>query len=139
MFDTDVADLGPAATLAAAGQARAVADRAETRLLQVAAHWADLHAVLDRSPQGRSLPGMEQLVALGGQGTPQVAEFAPAELGAELGISPYAAGRLIGAALDLRHRLPRLGARILAGQVRPWVGRKVADATRHLHADSPPP
>jgi hypothetical protein len=51
---------------------------------------------------------MERLVLLGGEGTPEVAEFAAAELGAELQMSPWAAAQLIGDALDLRHRLPRL-------------------------------
>ena len=40
--------------------------------------------------------------------------------------------RLVAAALDLRHRLPGLWARVQAGQVKAWIGRKVADATRHL-------
>ncbi|MBA2574001.1 MAG: DUF222 domain-containing protein, partial [Nocardioidaceae bacterium] len=69
---------------------------------------------------------------MGGDGTPEVAEFAPAELGAELQMSPHAAGRLIGDALDLRHRLPKLWGRILAGEVKPWIGRKTVEATRHL-------
>ena len=137
MFDTeDLVGLGVAATLSAAAEAQAAADRAEARLLAVAAHWADLHGEVEQTVDGRSLPGMERLVGLGGDGTPGVGEFAPAELGAELGMSPYAAGRLIGAALDLRHRLPNLWARILAGQVRPWVGRKAAEASRQLSAET---
>ena len=50
-------------------------------------------------------------------------------------MSPYAAARLIGDAFDLRHRLPRLWARILVGEVRPWIGRKTAEATRSLSFD----
>ena len=46
--------------------------------LTAAAHWADLHGVLDRSS---ALPGAERMVRFGGDGTPGVAEFAPAELG----------------------------------------------------------
>jgi hypothetical protein len=135
MFDADLADLGPDATLSAAVYAQVSADLAEVRLLEAAAHWADLHAEPERLPDGRSLPGMEQLVELGGPGTPAVAEFCPAELGAELGMSGWAAARLIGAALDLRHRLPALWGRIRAGEVRPWVGRKTAEATRGLSAE----
>ena len=37
-------------------------------------------------------------------------------------------------ALDLRHRLPVLWGRICAGEVKPWIGRKVAQGTRHLSA-----
>jgi len=85
----------------------AEADRLGAGILAAAAHWADLHGHLDDDPDGRALPGMEQLVRLGGDGTPEVAEFAPAELGAELAMSPFAARQLIADALDLRHRLPR--------------------------------
>ena len=122
MFDTDLAGLGPAATLSAAAEAQAVADRAEVRLLAVAAHWADLHGEVEQTVDGRWLPGMERLVGLGGDGTPGVGEFALAELGAELGMSPYAAGRLIGAALDLRHRLPNLWRGSAPGRSGPGSG-----------------
>jgi hypothetical protein len=44
-------------------------------------------------------------VRLGGEGTPTVADFAPAELGCVLRMSDGSACRLIGDALDLRHRL----------------------------------
>ena len=104
------------------------------RILQAAVHWADLHATVDETQV--ALPGCEQLVLLGGAGTPEVAEFAPAELGAVLAISPFAASRLVADALDLRHRLPRLWARMLAGEVKPWIGRKSAEATRTLSAET---
>ncbi len=135
LFDIDFTALDADATLATAGSARAVAERAEVVVLQAAAHWADLHRDLDTDPDGRALPGMEQLVQLGGDGTPVVAEFAPAELGAELAMSPFAARQLIADALDLRHRLPLLWGRVLAGEVKPWIGRKTADATRDVSAE----
>ncbi|MEJ7774380.1 MAG: DUF222 domain-containing protein [Nocardioidaceae bacterium] len=131
MFDTDPAVLDADATLTDVVAARAVAEAAEVRILCDAAHWADLHHHLDHTG-GVSLPGMEQLVCFGGDGTPVVAEFAPAELGAVLAMSTNSAAMLIGDALDLRHRLPRLWARIQAGEVRAWVGRRTAQATRSL-------
>ncbi len=130
MFDTDLSGFDADATLAFVGRSRAEANRLEVGVLVAAAHWADLHGHLADDPDGRSLPGMEQLVRLGGDGTPEVAEFAPAELGAELAMSPFAARQLIADALDLRHRLPRLWDRVLAGEVKPWIGRKTAEATR---------
>lgn len=140
MFECELRELGAEATLAEATNVQALARRAETRLLEVAAHWADLHGHLDRAGQATDasgpLPGLEKLVQLGGEGTPEVAEFAPAEFGAELLMSPYAGARLIGDALDLRHRLPRLWARIEAGEVAPWIGRCAAQATRHLSAST---
>ncbi|MBA3311271.1 MAG: hypothetical protein H0U28_14670, partial [Nocardioidaceae bacterium] len=104
MFDIDFTGLDADATLATAGSVRAVADRAEVLVLAAAAHWAYLHGHLD-DPDGRALPGMEELVRFGGDGTPEVTEFAPAELGAELAMSAYAARLLVADALDLRHRL----------------------------------
>ena len=135
-FDTDVSQFDAAATLAFAARSRAEADRFETGILAAAAHWADLHDDVGDDPDRRALPGMEQLVQLGGEGTPAVAEFAPAELGAELAMSPFAARQLIADALDLRHRLPALWGRVLAGEVKPWISRKAADATRSVWAET---
>jgi len=132
MFELDFSGFDAGATLAFASRSRAEADRLEAGILAAAAHWADLHGHLDDDPDGRALPGMEQLVRLGGDGTPEVAEFAPAELGAELAMSPSSARQLIADALDLRHRLPRLWGRVLAGEVKPWIGRKTAEATRSV-------
>ncbi|MBA3310729.1 MAG: HNH endonuclease, partial [Nocardioidaceae bacterium] len=131
MFEIDFTALDADATLATAASVRVVADRAEVLVLEAAAHWADLHGHLD-DPDGRALPGMEELVRLGGESTPEVAEFAPAELGAELAMSDFAARQLVADALDLRHRLPLLWGRVRAGEVKPWIGRKTAEATRDV-------
>jgi hypothetical protein len=48
-----------------------------------------------------------------------------------LGISTTAAKKLIGHALELRHRLPRLWAQVHAGKVPAWRARAVAEATIH--------
>ncbi|MGA9345512.1 MAG: DUF222 domain-containing protein, partial [Nocardioidaceae bacterium] len=135
MFDTDLSALDETATLSFVETARAAADRAEVDVLQAAAHWADLHGGLARATSPL-LPGSEQRVLFGGDGTPAVAEFAPAELGVVLATSSSAAERLVGDALDLRHRLPRLWARVCAGEVKPWIGRKAAEATRHLSLET---
>ncbi len=111
---------------------RRTADVAEAELLAIAAHWADLHAVLDGDPDGFRVPGMEALVPLAGPGAPEVAEFAPAELGAALGMSSYAGQVLVGDALELRHRLPRLWARVQDGTLPGWRARKIAEHTRGL-------
>lgn len=82
MFEADIASLDVDATLSFMSQAYATSDRAEVRAIEGAAHYADLHAVLDTPAAlaGVSLPGMERLVELGGD------------------------------ALDLRHRLPSTGS-----------------------------
>ncbi len=135
MFDTDLDALDETGTLSYVEQARADAEQAEVRLLQAAAHWGDLHGELARATSPL-LPGGEQLVRFGGAGTPPLAEFAPAELGVVLASSSSAAQRLVGDALDLRHRLPLLWARIVAGEVKPWIGRRAPEATRHLSVET---
>ena len=85
-------------------------------------------------------PGYEPLVeracAWGGDGTPEVSEYAVHELGALQGVSAGSAEHLIADALDLRHRLPCLWARVRAGQVRAWQARKVAQATHELSQEA---
>ncbi|MBA3528601.1 MAG: hypothetical protein H0T91_04705 [Propionibacteriaceae bacterium] len=105
----------------------------ETRLLQLAAHWADLHdgESLDARHQVQ-LRGVEQARQLGGVGTPEVAELAAAELGALQQTTAGAGSSQMADALDLRPRLPQLWQRVLTGQVRTWQARRVAQATRHL-------
>jgi hypothetical protein len=134
MSGTEVSSLDAEATLLFARAAQAGEQRAQVEQLVAAAHWADLHGVLDRP--GAALPGCERLVLVGGVGTPEVAEFCTAELGAVLGMSDFAASRLVADGLDLRHRLPRLWGRVQAGEVKAWVGRKTAEATRQLSVET---
>ena len=78
-----VDELAADAVLGRAIGVAASVNLAEAEMLVVAAHWADLHAVVDFP--GSKVPGAEQLVRPGGVGTPRVAEFCRAELGAALG------------------------------------------------------
>lgn len=147
MFETMADEVAPAdatdveagdsvaGVLAAAVQRRRTADRAEAELLALAAVWADLHPVV-AGAAGLPVEGMERLVPLAGDGTPEVAEFAPAELGAALGVSTRAAGMLVGDALELRHRLPRLWARVQGGDLPAWRARKIAEHTRTLSPEA---
>ena len=79
---------------------------------------------------------METASEPGGDGTPTVAGFAAAELGCALGVTAGAASRLIGDALDLRHRLPRCWARVLNAEVPGHHARRVAQATRQLSQEA---
>ena len=126
-------ELDAAGTLAAAEANEHALIIAETRRLQIAAHWADLHP--GEAVAESRLPGTEHPVRLGGEGTPTVGDFAAAELGCALRMSDGSAARLIGAALDLRHRLPLVWAAAQAGQVPAYQARQIATATRHLSCE----
>jgi hypothetical protein len=132
MFDNDLAELSPSGTLAAVEANEHVLITAETRRLELAAHWADLNP--GESVAERRLPGMERPVRLGGEGTPLLGDFAPAELGCALRMSDGSACRLIADALDLRHRLRLIWRAAQAGQVPAHQGRHIAYTTRHLSA-----
>ena len=133
MFENELAELDAAGTLTAAEANEHALIRAETRRLHIAAHWADLHPG-DAIAKSR-IPGAEHAVRLGGEGTPTVGDFAPAELGCALRISDGAAAKLIADALDLRHRLKLIWAAVWAGQLPAYQARHIATATRHLSCD----
>jgi hypothetical protein len=130
LFENDLIELDAAGTLAAAETNEHALITAETRRLQIAAHWADLHP--GGAVEQSGLPGAEHAIRLGGDGTPTVADFAPAELGCVLRMTDGAAAKLIGDALDLRHRLRLIWAAVLAGQVPAYRARHIATAARHL-------
>ena len=118
--------------LALARDRKAAEDRAAADLLVVAARWADLHPPESiHHAAAFTVPGCEHEEPIAGEGCPSVAEFCVAELGAALGISSTVAKKLIGHALELRHRLPRLWAQVQSGAVPAWRARLVAEATIH--------
>jgi hypothetical protein len=125
-------DLSPAGLLASIKASRDLEHAEAARQLTLAAAWADLHppeSIHDAA--SFTVPGCEHEEPIAGEGAPLVAEFCVAELGTVLGISPTAAKKLIGHALELRHRLPRLWAQVHAGRVPTWKARAVAETTIH--------
>jgi hypothetical protein len=117
---------------------------ADIDLLLAAIEWAETHP----APAGGPSAGWgeedffgEGVVPLAGEGTPLVAEFAPVELAVELRWSTDAAKALMGEGLELKYRLPRLFAHVLAGRVPVHQATHVARHTRDLtpsaaaHAD----
>ena len=128
MFDSDDSDLDPGLILTAAEETTRSLNLLEARKLELACAWAHAHTV---TSTGRVLSGTDQLIHLGGDGTPAIAEFAPAEFGAACGESPYRARLLVGDALDLHHRHPVLWRRVLDGEVKAWVACSIVRTTRH--------
>jgi len=121
----------PAGVLAEVSAHRAAADAHEAAILRTAAQWADLHPP-ESVHDAAYVPGTEGEVALAGEGAPLVAEFACAELAAALGIPTAWASQLVGDALELHHRLPRLWARVMKGDLPVWRARRISQATRRL-------
>jgi len=137
---TDDADALASASdvLSFARERRVAADRAEAELLLAACAWADLHPA--ESVDGASTYWADGFgdtgIPVAGAGAPLVAEFAVAELAAVLGLTTEAGRRLVGHALELRHRLPRLWARVQAVELPAWRARRVAEATLALSVEA---
>ncbi|SDE59776.1 HNH endonuclease signature motif containing protein [Auraticoccus monumenti] len=112
---------------------RAAENAAAARILARAAEWADLHPpVEDDFVASATIGGRPTGAPLAGEGTPEVDEGCIAELAAALRCSTDAGTTLIGQALELRHRLPRLWALVHAGKVAAWQARLVAGRTISL-------
>jgi hypothetical protein len=118
--------------LASIRASRDLENAAAARQLDLAARWADLHPPESiHSAAAFTVPGTDHEEPLAGEGCPLVAEFCVAELGTVLGISSTSAKKLVGHALELRHRLPRLWSQVQSGHVPAWRARAVAETTIH--------
>ena len=109
--------------------------RADRDLLVSAAEWAVLHPATeatDYAGYGIDLLFGEALTPLAGAGAPLVAEFAPAELAAALGWSTETVKELMGDALELAHRLPKLWAHVTELRQPVPLARYAAQQTRDL-------
>src|SRR6478609_7176993 len=128
----EVDDLSARELLVSIKASRQTEDAEAARQLVLAARWADLHppeSIHDAA--AFTVPGCEHEEPIAGEGAPLVAEFCVAEPGVVLGVSTTAAKKLVGHALELRHRLPRLWAQVHAGRVPAWRARLVAETTIH--------
>jgi len=135
----DLRDLDDGLVLEAMLKRRRCADRAEADLLALAVHYADLHpAGEDQTATSWSVDGVVRaesvLEGLAGSGTPSIAEHAVATLGGVLGISYRSALGLVGEALEICFRLPRLWELVRTGHLQAWKARQVARHTPQLSA-----
>jgi hypothetical protein len=140
MFDTSwIGDLDADQACAAITATQDALREREWHELLLAGHWAVLHdpkSILhtdrpDHAGGGAGGRGGERVVRPGGDGTPQVAEFACAELGMVMGVGFITASTLIRDALDLQYRHPRMWQALSEGKARVWKARMVA---RMVHA-----
>src|SRR3954454_6575923 len=105
---------------------RAAADAAEARLLAHACAWADLHPA---ESIGEAVRFGDTPVPVAGPGAPLVAEFCVAEFAAAVGLPTETGKAYLGEAVELRHRLPRTWARVVAGDLAAWRARRIARQT----------
>src|SRR4051794_12537935 len=137
-MNSGTSTLAATAVLAAARAARHAENAAAAQVLAQAVEWAHLHPVTDLHDAATVLVehGQDTGIPIAGQGAPLVSEFAVAEFAAALGLSATVGRTLVGHALELAHRLPRLWARVQDGSLAPWRARRVAEETLALSEDA---
>ena len=119
--------------LTAARDTASVIAHAQVEQLLQAVQWAELNPGQDPDPQIEW--GMQPL-EVAGEGAPTIDESAVAEFALAVGMKHEPGARLIGDAVELRYRLPRIWARVIAGQVPVFKARKIAQDTRTLSAEA---
>lgn len=126
----------PSPVLDAAAEAARAEVLAGARKFELAAAWAAAHPVPVVEDVVDELGALvlygDRPVTLAGEGAPGMSEFAIAEFAAACGMSPHQGRAFLGAALECRHRLPRIWARVVAGEVAVWKVRRVTEHTHRL-------
>jgi len=120
----------PAAVLAYAREQKRVEDQAARNVMRAAATWAGMHS-------GESLVGPvdewhEQALPLGGEGCPEVAEFAVVEFAAALGKTTQAGRLYLAKAIEARYRLTHCWKQLEDGQLPAWKLGIIAEQTISL-------
>ncbi|HWJ10563.1 MAG TPA: hypothetical protein VNS46_14390 [Nocardioides sp.] len=130
-------DLSSAALLAA--EESGVRDRrqAEVAAMDRLLEWCDRHSVDPQSQPGATAVGLggDRLVAIGGDGTPEVAELCFEEFAIAAHAGVVATVNRAADLLDLRHRLPQVYDAVRTLRLEVWVARKVASMSRTLDRD----
>jgi len=133
-------------------------DDAARELLIGVAEWADLHTTGALMPDlygtyshpdedaydaaesawvaRFGMPGADTMLELAGAGAPKVSDFAVTELSTALGRTKESGRLLVGDVVEAKHRLPKVWARLVAGQVTAWRVRRLAQATRGLSEEA---
>jgi hypothetical protein len=135
----EVDDLDADWLLDFAHEAEAEVRKAERRRLRVVLRWCDLNPAADdahRLSWGEQERVWDCDAWIGGEGVPAVAEFSAEKLAAVMRMSPAATTALMAEALELRHRLPKIHARVESLDVALWRARRVAKATQNLSPEA---
>ena len=118
--------------VAARDTAKVIADAQVDQLLQ-AVQWAELNPGIAPDPEIEW--GMRP-TEVAGEGAPTIDESAVAEFALVIGMKHEPGARLLGDAIELAYRLPRIWARVMAGEVAVFKARKIAQDTRTLSLDA---
>jgi len=121
----------PGAVLAVARSAKAAELAAGVDLMVAAVEWAAMHEPVPGDEAAWFVQG--EFLPIAGEGAPLVAEFAVAEFAAAIGLTTDAGKMLVGRAVEIAHRLPKLWKLLKAGRVAAWQARRVADHTLALN------
>lgn len=106
-------------------------------MLARAVEWGVLHVVTELGDAATWVAdGVDTGVPLGGEGVPLVAELAIPELATALGMSTDSGRCLLADALELSYRLPRVWARVQAGELQVWRARRIARETQLLSREA---
>ena len=121
----------------------AIRTAADADLVQLAAAWADAHPDLDPAPT--SPPAADHSLGTARHDQDHDPDHDPlipamdwragAAFAAAIGMSTQAGEALIRDALALRHRLPKVWARVVTGEVPVWRARRIAQAVYAQPAD----
>src|SRR4051794_33030193 len=122
----------PASVLAYARARKQAEDQAAREVMKAAARWASMHSA--DSLVGPIDEWHEHALPLGGEGCPQVAEFAVVEFAAALGKTTQAGRLYLSKAVEARYRLTRCWKQLEAGVLPAWKLGIIAEQTM-----SPPP
>src|SRR5829696_4798488 len=123
--------------LASIQQRRSIITDQEIATVREIAEWAGQHLVADEAEAATLTErGPDTGLPLAGPGAPLISDFAVMELSALLGRSLDSGRNYVGQVIELAHRLPRLWARVLDGEVPVWKALRVADSTRLLSLEA---
>ena len=127
----------PAGVLAAVREDTAVVNTGEARRMLAAVAWAGMHSVDSITDAATYADfGGDTGMPVAGPGAPLVSEFSIVEFAAAIGLPTEAGKAYLGEAVELRYRLPKLWARVVAGDLQAWKARKTAKATIVLSAEA---
>jgi hypothetical protein len=91
--------------------------REQVAVLTAVLDWASVNVADEAQAAELADPMVEPALHLGGPGCPVIAEYAALDLAALMGMSTDAGLRYLAKTLELRHRLPRLYARVVRLEV----------------------